>query len=354
MKIGILTHHAAVNFGAFLQAYALQEAIKKLRPDAEVEIINFINVKHFFINTLGWFLFYKNRKNIKHLGDVYKLPFILFKQRALFMNLSPLCFSARAINKLQYDIVIVGSDEVWNFADHKSYNPVKFGAGIECQTLASYAPSAGNSDMDKIPEAVRENLPKFKFISYRDKSAAKLAHLCTDVEPIPALDPTFLFKLQSKACSRRPKEDYILFYYIEHLPSTIKNQIYDYAKSRQWKVIGAGDSDKDYEQSNVGITPFEWIDLFAHAKFIFTGTFHGAVFSILHHKPFKVYLTNVGRIAKVGDLLDSLDISNRLINKDYVFDYDRQRDEIDYDTVQLLIDKKREQSINYLLKVLNQ
>lgn len=354
MKIGILTHHAAVNFGAFLQAYALQEAVKKLRPDAEVEIINFINVKHFIINTFGWFLFYKNRQNIRHLGDVYKLPFILFRQRALYMNLSPLCFSARGINKLRYDIIIVGSDEVWNFADRKSYNPVKFGAGIKCPCLVSYAPSAGNSDMDKIPEAVRKNLPKFKFISYRDKSAAELARRCTNVEPVPVLDPTFLFKVQPKTCRRRPKEDYILFYYVEHLPSTIKKQIFDYAKSRKWKVIGAGDSDKDYEQSNVGITPFEWIDLFVHAKFVFTGTFHGAVFSILYHKPFKVYLTNVGRIAKVGALLDDLGISNRLINNDYAFDYDSQCDEINYHNVQLLIDKKREKSINYLDNILKQ
>ena len=354
MNIGILTHHAVVNFGAFLQAYALQEAIKKLRSDAKVEIINFIHIKHFFINTLGWFLFYKNRQNVKHLYDVYKLPFILWRQRAKYMNLSQLCFSASDINNKHYDIIIVGSDEVWNFADHKSYNPIKFGAGIECPYLVSYAPSAGNSDMNKIPDVVRKNLPKFRFISYRDKSAAELANRCSDVQPEPVLDPTFLFQLPTTECHCRPKEDYILFYYVEHLPSEIKCQIFEYAKSRKWKVIGAGDSDKDYEQSNVSITPFEWIDLFAHAKFVFTGTFHGAVFSILYHKPFKVFLTNVGRIAKVGALLDDLKISNRIINNDYVFDYDKQCDEIDYSLVQRIIDEKRAKSIEYLNKILNQ
>ena len=29
MKIGILTHHFIANFGAFLQAYALQECLKR-------------------------------------------------------------------------------------------------------------------------------------------------------------------------------------------------------------------------------------------------------------------------------------------------------------------------------------
>lgn len=50
MKIGILTHHTVVNFGAFLQAYALQEAVKELYPDADVKIINFIHIKHSLVS----------------------------------------------------------------------------------------------------------------------------------------------------------------------------------------------------------------------------------------------------------------------------------------------------------------
>ena len=95
------------------------------------------------------------------------------------------------------------------------------------------------------------------------------------------------------------------------------------------------------------------IDLFVHAKFIFSGTFHGVVFSILYHKPFKVYLTNVGRIAKVGALLDDLNINNCFIEKDYIFDYDAQYRDIDYSAVQEIIDKKRAISIKYLNGILN-
>ena len=49
MKIGILTHHYINNFGAFLQAYALQEAVKKMYPQDEIVMINAINLKHFII-----------------------------------------------------------------------------------------------------------------------------------------------------------------------------------------------------------------------------------------------------------------------------------------------------------------
>lgn len=44
MKIGILTHQYIDNYGAFLQAYALREAMTKAFPEDQVEIINCINV----------------------------------------------------------------------------------------------------------------------------------------------------------------------------------------------------------------------------------------------------------------------------------------------------------------------
>ena len=65
MKIGILTHQYIDNYGAFLQAYALREAMAKAFPEDQVEIINCINVKHFVINVGGWFRFYKDREGIK-------------------------------------------------------------------------------------------------------------------------------------------------------------------------------------------------------------------------------------------------------------------------------------------------
>lgn len=75
MRIGILTHHYINNFGAFLQAYSLQQAIKELHPEDDVYIINCVNIKHFIINTGGWFRFY--RKKEKHsLLDSRRLNYL--------------------------------------------------------------------------------------------------------------------------------------------------------------------------------------------------------------------------------------------------------------------------------------
>ena len=92
--------------------------------------------------------------------------------------------------------------------------------------------------------------------------------------------------------------------------------------------------------------------MFKGAKFVFTGTFHGAVFSILNHVQFKVYLTNKGRIAKVGNLLNLFGITDRNIDDNYLFDLDKQKNEIDYTAVDEQIKRRREESLNYLREAL--
>ena len=67
MKIGILTHQYINNYGAFLQAWALRKAISELFPEDEVQIIDYVNVKHYIINAGGWFRFYKNRETLSYL-----------------------------------------------------------------------------------------------------------------------------------------------------------------------------------------------------------------------------------------------------------------------------------------------
>ena len=41
MRIGILTFHRSINYGAFMQSYALSQTLKKRYPEHSVEIIDF-------------------------------------------------------------------------------------------------------------------------------------------------------------------------------------------------------------------------------------------------------------------------------------------------------------------------
>ena len=138
MKIGILTHQYINNYGAFLQAWALREAIAELFPNDEVQIIDYVNLKHFIINAGGWFRFYKNRESFKDWMEKIKLPRTFAKARNQEMVLSKRCFNAKQINVLDFDCIIVGSDEVWNYKDTKGNAALKFGEGLTCKNLIAY------------------------------------------------------------------------------------------------------------------------------------------------------------------------------------------------------------------------
>lgn len=350
MKIGILTHQYVNNYGAFLQAWALQETVKKLYPNDEVQIINYINIKHFLINTGGWFRFYRDREKFNCWIQKIKVPKTFAIARNNEMLLSSRCYNTYQINSMNFDCIIVGSDEVWNFQDKKSSAPVKFGKGLKCKNLIAYAPSVGKTVIDdKVPPYVIEGIKKFRAVSARDDLTEKLLKNIL-VQDIPrVLDPTFLVEFPRAKLSVKHKP-YILFYYCEHLPREIYDRIYNYAKMHGIAIYGAGECDKKYTENTVNLTPFEWIEMFRNASFVFTGTFHGVVFSILNRRQFKVFLTNDSRIKKVTALLEDLDIKNRIIEKKFKFDINFMKSEIDYDLVFSVIENKKKISIDYLRK----
>lgn len=349
MKIGILTHQYINNYGAFLQAWALREIIAELFPNDKVQIIDYVNLKHFIINAGGWFRFYKSRETLKDWGEKIGLLRTFAKARTQEMILSKRCYNARQINELCFDCIVIGSDEVWNYKDTKGNAELKFGVGLTCKNLIAYAPSVGKTVTDEvIPQYVLDGIKKFKYISARDDLTEQLVEQVTGNVPKRVLDPTFLAKFP-RADLKVRKKPYILFYYCENLSENILNQILDYAKEHNLAVYGAGECDRRYSAITVNLTPFEWVEMFRNAEFVFTGTFHGTVFSILNRRQFKVYLTNESRIKKVTALLNELGIMNRTIREDFQFELESMRSEINYTKVYEIIEQKRQRSTQYLI-----
>lgn len=345
MKIGILTHHYIKNYGAFLQVYALQETLKKLYPEAIVEVINYINRKHNIINILGWYRFNKKNDRIQLYFQKIKIPKVFKEFEKKYLNISKRVYSIKDINKLKYDTIIIGSDEVWNFEDKKSYSPIKFGCGLTCKNIITYAPSTGKSDIDKLPIECYEGLKNISSFSARDDNAEKLVLKYTNKECSRVLDPTFLLEFKeydSNFVKKIKKEKYILMYYCDNISDELKNCIINYAKINGYKIYGAGEYQKWFDLIKININPFEWVEMFKNADIIFTGTFHGTVFSIKSKKNFYTYIGNSSRLKKINSLLQELRINNRdtystITNKN---DYLNQSIEV--------IKERKKYSIEYL------
>lgn len=353
-KIGILTHHYIHNYGAFLQGYALQEAVKSLYPNDEVYMIDFVNKKHAIKNTLGWFRYNPNKDSIKSYIQKIKLPKIFKKTQKEYYNLTKRIRNTEELNNLKLDAIIVGSDEVWHYEDIAKH-PMKFGYGVKVPKLIAYAPSTGSSNVrEGIPEYVKDGMKNFTGLSARDDNAEELIKNVLGKECTRVLDPTLLYEFpeySSKFVDYIKSQKYILMYYCDNLPESIKNEIIEYANKNGYKIFGAGEYKKWFTETFVDINPFEWVEMFRNAQIVFTGTFHGAVFSIKSRKNFYCYLTNPSRIKKVNSLLKQFEINERIITIDnYHRLFDKIKNNINYDNVYKLINLEKENSLEYLKK----
>lgn len=115
-KVGILTYHHAVNYGATLQGYALWQTVKKLGYD--VEFIDYRPtkaIKSYFVN----------RYLIKNLIKSVKIDNFI-NRYAKQTNFRVRHKSQLEHKLLDYDTVIVGSDEVWNINSIRGFDKAYF------------------------------------------------------------------------------------------------------------------------------------------------------------------------------------------------------------------------------------
>ena len=357
MKIGVLTHHYVKNFGAFLQAYSLINLLEQEYPKAQIEFIDYRVLKHEYINSIHYFG-YRPSRGDGLIGYINKIG-LYFTHLKYEKSLpkSKRYRSVEGINSANYDLIIVGSDEVWNYNDI-AYDPIKFGYGLTSNVI-TYAVSAGNSKYDDgIYEEIKDGIEAFKAISVRDDITEQLVYDLTYQKAIRVLDPVFLcdFNIQ---CRKKIKElvaqkEYILIYDCCMSEKQI-NTLVKYAAGNNMNILGAGEYRKWYSStSTVNVTPFEWIYLFEHAKAVITGTFHGTSFAIKYNKPFAVFATFQNRISKVRSLLRMFGMENRLVTDPNISLTEIIDANISYNEVNKVIEEMKEQSLDYLFSNINE
>ena len=97
--------------------------------------------------------------------------------------------------------------------------------------------------------------------------------------------------------------------------------------------------------------------LFKNAEYIFTDSFHGAVFSIIFEKSFVVFdrdkNTRVSMNSRLHDLLNRLNLQNQLIALKEIKNLESKiKKKIDYQKINKKLDKLRMESIHFLDRAL--
>lgn len=63
------------------------------------------------------------------------------------------------IDKLGLDLLILGSDEIFNVA-HPTFDPIYYGVGVKEVPIITYAPSSGQYDVNQICQKILKRVLK--------------------------------------------------------------------------------------------------------------------------------------------------------------------------------------------------
>lgn len=347
MKIGILTFHRAHNYGAVLQAYALQEMLRS--KGHHVEFIDYRNPYLLGVyNCFSWKRFIT--KNVKRA--IKELSLIIKRKRRYdnFQHFieSKLYVSNQSYNLTSYDIIIIGSDQVWNTKLTHGFDFMYWGNWEHHNTVVvSYAASMEDHiSSDKKLEMSRL-LKNFDFVSVREENLKSQLRLLTDKNINVVVDPTLLLNRERWLdIEIKPivKGNYILLYQVRN-NGIAENMAKQISKRMNAKIVHlSARIDLGNDKETISSGPLEFLNLFCYAKFVVCTSFHGTIFSLIYHVPFCSVILKDGNDARVINILSQVGLEKRGVSEytDYLFS------PVNWKSVDERIDKMRQESMNYL------
>lgn len=358
MKIGILTFHSAYNFGAVLQCYALFSTLTKLGHNVEV-----IDYRPDYLatqkETFHWYTFINRSpwKLTERVKDVLKAKshyakFEKFSNTNLYLSQS--CNSQEELKEIcnKYDCVVIGSDQVW--CDKFNNNDCSW-FGLDTQRKikwVGYAVSAGKTKYDT--NKLNDLIQRFHAIGARELDLYNTLVSCSqgNIDIAHVLDPTLLAPSDIWEKWHIPiiKEPYILTYQARESDDVFRLARSIAIQLGVKKIIPVDfyPNVKENGLETYVCSPDEFVALVKNARCVVTTSFHGTAFSVILGTPFYTLKLNDGSDGRAQNLLDSINLSDRMIDigSDITFS------EYNSVIVQKELNRQKEQSLKFLTTAL--
>lgn len=306
MKITIVTPFDSANFGAYLQAYCLKTVLERQGHD----VSHVLTRDEGYVRNLYYhdvpcgkreMIFKNDFENQKEYG---KKKYSIFKDAQKYFKV------VDSFEKT--DLVIVGSDEIWNVRKPVFQKPIFWG-DISAPTI-SYATSIGNAKTNEFcyyPDQLQQ-LTRLSSVLVRDKNTFEFVEKYGVSNPKMVCDPTILLPVNEYG--NELKDDFVknnrcLLIYAYRLKKKTVNAIKRYAKKQGLKTVACCFYHPwcDY-QCDCG--PLEFSSLIRQCEKVITTTFHGCIFSFLNHADFVCIPHSI----KSNQLLEQFDISDRILS----------------------------------------
>lgn len=314
MKIGILTFHQSVNNGAVMQAYSLSKRLKKEYPEAEVEIIDYRreSVDNSYAFSLAGYLKAPSfkifaKKAFVLMGDPMRLKRLKIRTKVFEACIEKLPLSKKTIisdttDELyefienNYDILVVGSDAVWNYVTRGFPNAYFPKADLKVKKL-SYAASCYGMDYLKISDEEKNEVSKvfssFDFIGVRDTATENFVKWTgCENEPFHTCDPTVFLDVDDlpvdvsvleKKLSRRGfnfSKPSIGIMGPDEMVSMVR-KLY----GSKYQLVSLYNYIKGADVNLYDLEPYEWAYVFRYFKLTFATFFHGTLLSLRNGVP---------------------------------------------------------------------
>lgn len=310
MKLGILTYHRSINYGAVMQSYALSQRLKEI-SSVEVEIIDYISSRMDRYYKL--FTLYRGKNGMFRIFDrvtMYK-AFLRGIER---LPLSEKKLVTDDVEKFfdyiegKYDTIVVGSDAVWNYERRGLPNPYFLMNDINIHKL-SYAASCNGIKYNQLNNEkfviLKQSYDNFEYIGVRDQLTETLVSRATGKNVTHHnCDPTFLLdfdkdglgsqfvdeliiKLQKKYQWDTRKKHIGLM--LSNLNGNLAKVLVDNLKmkyGKDYQIVSIYSYCKYADIPYIAdLTPFEWSRIFSLFDITFSKYFHGILLSILNGTP---------------------------------------------------------------------
>lgn len=344
VNVGIYTFHRAHNYGAVLQAYALQTVLNSLSPEVNARIVD----HHCYAIETTYRPLY--------LPDHLSLPLAVVRmllympkqimRRKMYDDFLQQHFLL-AEKEAHQNILITGSDQVWNptLTGQDSAYFLELPAQDRAMKF-SYAASFGQlSEYVENKEYVLGILNNFDGVSLREQRAVDTLAVDLSIPPRMDLDPTLLLPhyYWDRLCRNiLPQKKPFILLYTAQRPKNIARFARALAKQTGIPI---------YSLRFRGKSPQQFLALFRDASYVVTTSFHGTIFSIQFQRSFFVELEGKDCYnERVENLLQLTGLMDRARNNTELGDYTAP---IDWEMVDRRLEEKRADSLAYLRSIID-
>lgn len=338
-RVGIATLHSAINYGVYLQAYAMQKKVEDFGYDGE--IIHYVKrtestssagraskIKRLLLHPVQTKKIIDN-KIMKSGSNFAGRSFSFSKFASKNFNLTRLCNDMDDAEKIagKYHAVVCGSDQIWNPV-HTDCNPYYFLQFVPPEKRIAYAPSVACEEIpEKYLEDFKNYISSFSSISVRESSGAELVEKITGRKCENTVDPTLLYDKNFWNALALPerivKEPYIFCYFLGG--TEIHKKAIDRIEKETGKKVVLSPFDYEINSLKKGEKIYadieQFLTLVRDADFVLTDSFHGVAFSVNFRKSFAAVKRgdiDPGKHTRINDFLSKISLADRIVTEENI------------------------------------